>query len=805
MKRGLILWLALLAVTASVASPCGIIVPPRPGPSFSLKYRHMKATIADGTVLVEARQAFVNEAPFETEGIYLFPVPDGAAVHRFALVIDGKTYEGELMSREEARRTYERIVGARKDPALLELIGRQTFRLRIFPFPPQGQRETEVHYDQVLSRQGNLYRFVYPMKIEGLSARPAEEATITIRISSRRPIKTVYSPTHPVSVRRPDDHTAIVTYEERNVKPVDDFTLYYSVAEGPMGATLLTYRERGDKDGYFLVFLTPQLAWDKRDQSAKDVVFVLDRTGSMSGKKIEQAKEALKFCVESLNPEDRFSVIVFNESPDLLWEDLREANSKNKKEAIRFFEDVTASGGTNINDALLEALSLFKMRRHPRYILFLTDGLPTVGITDTDRILANVAKANEAKVRLFVFGVGYDVNTQFLDRLARDNGGVSFYVRPEEAVEGKISELFSMLSQPVFTDVKARWDGVSVRDVYPKEIPDIFRGTEVTLAGTYREKGDATLTLTGQLAGKEESLTFRLSFPERDTENDFVPRIWAARKIGYLLDELADVRGASRTELIDEILRLSRQFGVLTEFTAFLVLEPHLPVPLARERVRRDLEEARLQTSGPWAVAQALNRQALQRATSDYELRAGSQAPLRRMIQAAPSAAPSLGGFGGLGWMPAAPAGQAIIDREGKVVILPGARWVAGKAFVQKGTQWVDTLYDPDQHRLISIQQFSPAAVKLTEARSVIRKWASLGEDVIVVLDDKTAVRFGPSGKEDLSEEEIKELFRAVPQITAGRSSEGTSPQWVVWSIVTATSLVAVTTLLYIGKRMTAG
>ncbi len=418
----------------------------------------MEANITDGVVQVTARQAFVNEAPYQREGIYLFPAPENAAVNRLALVIDDKTYEAELLNREEAVRTYERIVGARRDPALLEFVNRQTFRLRIFPFPPHGEREVIVRYDQLLRRQGNTYRFVYPMRIERISEKPIREAAITVRIRSRLPIKTVYSPTHPISVRRPSEHEAIVTYEANNVREQEDFVLYYSVSEGAFGATILPYRNRPNRDGYFLLFLTPQVEWERGKVLPKDIVFVFDRTGSMSGEKIEQAKEALKFCVERLNPDDRFNVIAFNESPDLLWRDLRVANDENKREAIRFVDGLTAQGGTNINEALLTALPLLVDRERPRFLMFLTDGLPTVGETNIERILTNVRKANEARVRIFVFGVGYDVNAVFLDRLANENSGASIYVRPKESVEAKIADLFTMLSEPVLTDVQVTFE-----------------------------------------------------------------------------------------------------------------------------------------------------------------------------------------------------------------------------------------------------------------------------------------------------------------------------------------------------------
>jgi len=805
-------WVLTAMLSLLAAAPvwaCGIVLPPpddrppiprpTPVPGFSIRFRHMEATIVDGVVQVNARQAFVNEAPYQREGIYLFPAPENAAVNRLALVIDGKTYEAELLSRDEAVRTYERIVGARRDPALLEFVNRQTFRLRIFPFPPQGQREVIVRYDQLLRRQGNTYRFVYPLRVERLSDKPVREASITVRIRSRLPIKTVYSPTHPISVRRPSEREAIVTYEASNVREQDDFVLYYSVAEGEFGATLLPYRNRPDRDGYFLLFLSPQLEWERSKVLPKDIVFVFDRTGSMSGEKIEQAKEALKFCIERLNSDDRFNVIAFNESPDLLWRDLRLATEGNKREAIRFAEQLTAQGGTNINEALLTALPLLADRERPRFVMFLTDGLPTVGETNVDRILANVRKANEAKARIFVFGVGYDVNAVFLDRLANENGGASIYVRPNESVEAKIADLFSLLSEPVLTDVQVTFDGVRVRDVYPKQVPDLFKGTEVVLAGAYAEGGKATVRVTGKVGDKERTFTFNLEFPDRETEHDFVPRIWAARKIGYLLDELATRERSP--ELIDEIVRLSKEFGVLTEFTAFLVTEPTVPLADLRTRVDMELRRAAEARTGTWAVAQAINRQVLQRATANYDLAMGNQAPVRQQAgMAMHGLGGVLGGYGGFSVPGAAgPPAQVIVERSGEVQAITGMQVVGNRAFAQRGRQWVDLRFDPQKQQVIKVRQFSKAVMQLIEVRPDLAKFIALGEDVIIAVDDKLAVQIGAEGKTELSDDDLKLLKASAPTSVSNRESHGGGQSNSLFAAI----LVAVgTTLFAFAKRL---
>lgn len=382
--------------------------------------------------------------------------------------------------------------------------------------------------------------------------------------------------------------------------------------------------------------------------------------------------------------------------------------------------------------------------------MFLTDGLPTVGETNIEQILANVRKANEARVRIFVFGVGYDVNTVFLDRLANENSGASIYVRPKESVEAKISDLFAMLSEPVLTDVQVTFEGVRIRDVYPRQVPDLFKGTEVVLAGAYAESGRAIVRLTGKVNGREQTFSFTVEFPERETQHDFVPRIWAARKIGYLLDELA-TRGRN-PELIDEIVRLSKEFGVLTEFTAFLVTEPTIPLAELRERAERDLRAAAEAKTGAWAVAQAINRQVLQRATTQYDLAMGQQAPMRQILAIIPALALSPTPTKGK------TSGQVIVGRAGEPQFITGMQVVADRAFAQRGRQWIDLRFDPQKHQVIKIQQFSKAVLQLVQIRPDLAKFVSLGDEVIIVADDKLAVQIGAEGKTDLTEGDVKLL-----------------------------------------------
>jgi Ca-activated chloride channel family protein len=699
--------------------------------------------INDQVARTHVDQEFVNETDRRIEAVYIFPAPPKAVVTRMTMMVDGKPYEAELLSKEEARRLYERVVRTKRDPALLEYWNHNTFRLRMFPFPPHGKRQMQVDYQEMLRMDANTCRYVYPLRIERLTRKPIREVTITVRIKSRYPIKNVYSPTHDVSVRRPDDHTASVSFEANDVKPNTDFVLYYSVSPDDIGMTLLTHRERGDKRGYFMLLAAPKVEWEGK-RMPKDVVFVLDRTGSMAGGKLTQAKEALRYCIANLEPEDRFTVIAFNESPDVLWDEPLPATEINRRAADKFFAELKPRGGTDINEALLKALSMLENRERIRFLIFLTDGLPTVGETNVQRILENVRKTNEARCHIFAFGVGYDVNAHFLDKLSDENDGASEYVRPNESVEQHITALFDKISQPVLTDVEIDFGEVRVSELYPKPpLPAIFRGSQLILVGTYRDAGEAEVRLSGKVGEHTRTFTIKSSFPEVNRENDFLPRLWAARKIGYLLDE---VRLHRNKELIDEIVRLSKEFGILTEFTAFLIREPMLSPALARARTLRELNRAVEEAEGRWAVNQSINARKLQSARQ--------VGGMVSKLSAKPAGQPG-GRYG------AAFGGTTVsgfYDKEGKLQSASQIQQVGRRTFYQVKDAWVDASYDPNQkYRVWRIRQYSDAVFQLVRARPELAKYLSLGDEVTIVLGDNV-IQVGNKGKERLSDDELRKL-----------------------------------------------
>jgi Ca-activated chloride channel family protein len=616
-------FLMSLVIVGLLFSACGvayadgvIIIDPPPGvpppdtPNLTIKYHRVTVDINDQVASTEVDQIFLNESLYDLEGIYIFPLPEEAAISEFAMYVDGERWEGEILPRDEARRIYEDIVRSRLDPALLEYVGRDTFKASIFPIPPGDERRVELAYGQVLENNGGLVKYVYPLDTERFSAEPLEEVVITVRVHSAQEIRAIYSPSHDVAIDRINEHTAAVSFEAANVLPDRDFELYYTVSDEDFGLNLLSYRGSGE-DGFFLLLVAPRVEVDERELVAKDVILVLDTSGSMEGEKIAQAKSSLEYILDHLNPEDRFNIVAFSTSVRTYAREPQPAAEGD--DARRFIDDLRAVGGTNIDLALAEALVMADGER-PQIVIFLTDGLPTEGVTDSDRIVANVSRQASDNVRIFTFGVGDDVNTFLLDTVAQDNRGASSYVRPNESIQEEVSSFYAKVSMPLLADIELDFGDLRVEDTYPYPLPDLFAGSQLVMVGRYREGGSTDIILSGEVNGEVQEFVYKdLSFSSRGGE-DFIPRLWATRKIGYLLNQIR-LHGEGR-ELIDEIVELSVRYGIMTPYTSFLVDEDQdIFTSEGREEAAgemwREAEATPAPAMGAGAVQDAEEREAL--------------------------------------------------------------------------------------------------------------------------------------------------------------------------------------------------
>ncbi len=552
--------------------------PPPPPPvapaeqAIRLRSQQIVVGIQSQVATTTMEQVFYNPNNRQLEGTFIYPLEDDVAVKAFHMWMDGKETTGELLDSDKARGIYENIVRQMKDPGLLEYAGRRMIRCRVFPIPANGECKIKLSYTQGLKADGGLVEYTYPMKAESAAAGDQDQVTISVDIAEKRDILNLYSPTHSVDVVRKDPRHLVASFEGRNVRPDRDFKLFYNLSNKDVGLSFLPFRAEGE-DGYFMAILTPRDTSDAADVIGKDVVFVLDTSGSMADDgKIDQARGALKFCLASLNEKDRFGLVTFATEANAYKPELEAAGKDAVRKAIEHVEkNVRATGGTAIDEALAAALKMNTAKDRPFMVVFLTDGEPTLGERDPAAILKNVKGRTLENVRVFSFGVGYNVNRELLDELSAANRGQSTYVVPKENIEVKVGSFYARVSSPVLTDVTVDFKGADVYDVYPKTIGDIFRDQQVVLVGRYRGHGAQAIRLSGRLGSKERETVYEAAFPEKAGDHDFVPRMWALRKVGFMLEDLRK-RGET-PEVKSEIVRLSKQYGIMTPYTSWLVIE----------------------------------------------------------------------------------------------------------------------------------------------------------------------------------------------------------------------------------------
>ena len=545
---------------------------------LTLEHHYVSVSIDNQLAVTKIDQVFANPNDLQLEGTYLFPLADDVAVSDFVLYIDGKPVTAALLQKNEARDVYEGIVRASQDPALLEYVGRGVFQARVFPIPPNGERRIQLEYAQILKTDAELAKYTYPLRTEKFTPHPVGSVAVSLEIESPHPLTTIYSPSHNIAIRREHARHASVSYEGANVSAPRDFVCYYSVSDKDVSMSLLTHRGTPDAAGYFLLLISPKYDVKKTDILEKDFIFVLDRSGSMEGEKIEQAKAALRFCMRNLNDGDRFNLISFHTDVEPFSKKLVPVKDK-REEALAFISHIDAQGGTNINDALLTALAAEPDAARPRILVFLTDGEPTSGETEPVRILKNVSDANHRqgrRARIFVFGVGDDVNVQLLDKIAEQNGGTRQYVSPQENLEMAVTSFFTKVNEPVLANLALDMGHIQTKSLYPRRIPDLFRGSQLTVLGRFKTAGDTLLKLTGDIGGEKQEFSDTAQFPAHQSDHGFLPQLWAQRKVAYLVDEVR--LNGENEELVNEIVRLSKKYGIMTPYTSFLVTEEEQPL-----------------------------------------------------------------------------------------------------------------------------------------------------------------------------------------------------------------------------------
>jgi Ca-activated chloride channel family protein len=712
---------------------------PRPMPVFppeaapiSLSGYSVEGTVTDQVAELSYRITFHNPTARRLEGVLMVPLPGDAALSGFAMTMGGKEVKGELLESGQASSIYQSIVSRAMDPGLLELVGERMFRARVFPIEPNGDVVATLKLTQTLPKSGGLVSLRVPLASARFMQGERVKATARISLRTTRPIRTVFSPVDGALVARSGERSATLTYEE-GAAGLKDLSLLFSMREDPLGAGLLAYREPGE-DGSFMLTLSPRVEDDGAKAAPKDVVFVVDRSGSMQeGGKMEQARKALRYCVSRLNSQDRFGIVDFATDWNAFSERLLPADAEQKRRAERYIERLEASGGTNIEAGLGEGLKLLaRSEGRVPMVFFLTDGVPTVGQTDVGLLLKKASLDNAGlRARLFSFGVGSDVNTLLLDKLAEGGRGARDYVAPGEDIEVKVGALYQKVSKPVLTDVRMEWKGVDVAEVLPRPVPDLFSGADLTLYGRFKAAGKGTLVVSGLSGGKPARFEFPVELPREDTRHAFVPRLWATQKIARELDLIRLSGRPADPEVVASIVKLAKKHGIVTPYTSFLVTEE------GTDLGRMALESRR-----------RMDVMARDAASSGFSGGSGSRAQADSLTMAKMGAT-----------MPAAPAAvrgsaqayeafkaknealtemerdaRAEAKKDGKAQV--ETRDVGGKTFYRRGGAWVDGEAENARGaREQRVKARSAQYFALLAEQPGLARYLALGDEVTVLWD----------------------------------------------------------------------
>lgn len=711
---------ALLGILASALQGQGWVDPIRPVPPTNINGRierlrsAVQVSVSGRVARVTVEEWFRNNGPTMDEGMYHFPLPGEAVFSSYSLWQGDQELRGEAMDATQARSIYEAIVRQKRDPALIELAGQGLIRARVFPIGPGETRKITLKYTQLLDRAGDAWRFRYLGDRNRLSA----PRSFRMDVDSAARFGDPYSPTHQVQVSRRDNRFEITLGDG---SAGGDFELLLPLARGLVGLSLVPHHPAGE-DGYFMLLLAPGAT----DAAAlrRDLVAVIDVSGSMSGEKMQQARTALIQLLGSLREGDRFRLVAFSGGVRRYAQGWSAVGAQTRRDAEAWIRSLDAEGGTNIAGALTEAFAEAPAEEALGVVVFLTDGVASAGETDPERI-AERAEQGRGRFRVFSFGIGDDVNTYLLDRLTERARGTTEYVRPGENIERAVGSLAAKVASPVLTDVTISGADVELYDLQPGSLPDLFAGDEMVVFGRYRGagSGEQSVTVRGRRNGRAEEFT--TSFGDRDNDNArYIEQLWAARKAGALSREIR-LRGQTR-ETMDALKQIALRYGILTEYTSYLVQEPNVALrQQAEERAMRAPAAAPATQAGSGAVTRAERDRSMADAASVAGLEQAS-----------------LDGFAG---------------NRPRSGINPTQR-IGGRLFIMRDSTWTDLGHGDSLH-VVSIAPYSEAYFALLKALPDLREAAAL-EPAVLVAGKRTSIKIDAHGKTRWNPGELERLVR---------------------------------------------
>lgn len=561
---------------------------------FPLWLKNYDATvrITDQMAVTHVDQTFKNESNERLEGIFFFPLPKNAIVMELILWINGKPVQAQVMDSDTAQSIYENTLKKLIDPALLEYMGNNVFKLSVFPIAPNGQqmseRRIEITYAELLPYDRGNINFKFFMKTVNLSSKPVERASIAMDITTQKPILSLFSPTHDPStgivITKISDHRYKVTYGEENAHSEKDLKILYELKSDDFELNHITYVPNTDSamffdsvgdHSYYLLWVTPPDSIAQSQVIKKSVVFVADISSSMAGERMVQLRQSLNSCVDILNDKDMFNIIAFNTGIHPFRDDLVSADSDaNRTAAHDFINRLGEAGMTNMEDAFKTSLQSTWDQAGVNALVFLTDGKPTWPInTSAARVIDTVTRYNQNSVSIFTFGIGGETEEPLLKLLAKKNHGFSEMIMKDDSISIVMENFMHKISYPLIKNINVAYGGLDVYDIFPRVLPNLYASTQLTILGRYRNTGTFNITFSGTVNGEPFSLPSDLTFPAPMPNHPFVARMWASAKIDFLLEEI-EIYG-KQPELVNGVKYLGKRYSIITPFTSFLVIEPN--------------------------------------------------------------------------------------------------------------------------------------------------------------------------------------------------------------------------------------
>ncbi|HET6979576.1 MAG TPA: VIT and VWA domain-containing protein [Pyrinomonadaceae bacterium] len=566
-----------------------------------LKHTDVKAEISGFISRVNVTQHFENPFKEKIEAVYTFPLPQNAAVDDMTMIVGERTIRGKILPREEAQAVYDAAKSSGKVASLLDQERPNIFTQSVANILPGEQIKITISYVETLKYVDGAYEFVFPMvvgpryvpgsptgRVQGSgfasdtdrvpdasritpgtpppAMRSGHDISLDVTLDAGLIVDDINSKTHELDIQRTDSHSARLHLRDNSTIPNKDFVLRYDVAGRAIQDALLTHRS--DKGGYFTLILQPPDRVTAEDVRPKELIFVLDTSGSMQGFPIEKAKETMKLALDSLYPSDTFNLITFAGDTQILFPQPVPATKANLNKAQAFLNSRSGSGGTEMMTAIKAALEQSD-ESHIRIVCFMTDGY----VGNDMEIVSEVQKHPNARV--FSFGIGSSVNRFLLDKMAEAGRGEVEYVNLNDDGSAAARRFHERVRNPLLTDISIDWSGLPVADVYPQNIPDLFSAKPLVLTGRFTSAGRGTIRLKGKMAGNDFVREIPVELPETMALHDVLAPLWARARVDNLMTQ--DFEGAQsgnmRAELKDTITQLGIEYRLMTQFTSFVAVE----------------------------------------------------------------------------------------------------------------------------------------------------------------------------------------------------------------------------------------